>query len=150
MAKKYGISSSTLSTFIKNKRKLEEKANDGGGKKKRLRELEYPDIDKCVFQWLKEVRSRNVAISGPILLQKVQRYAEMLGRTDFKGSNGWLRKFVQRHGILYKQVCRKGAAVDMDAVQKWKHDELPKLLTSYAASDVFNTDELGLFLQVYA
>jgi len=42
-------------------------------------------------------------------------------------------------------VCGEGAAVDMDAVKKWKDNELPKLLTDYIPSDVFNADELGLF-----
>jgi transposase len=144
VAKKYGISASTLSTFIKNKRKLEEKVDEGGGKKKRLRELEYPDIDTAVFQWFKQMRSQNVPINGPLLQSKAQRFADLLHHTNFKASSGWFTKFTQRHGISYKQVCGEGAAVDFDAVQKWK-DELPKLLAKYRASDIFNADELGLF-----
>lgn len=84
VAKKYGISARTLSTFIKSKRKLEEKVDEGGGKKKRLRKLEYPDIDNAVFQWFKEMRTQNIPIGGPILQGKAQRFAAALHHTISK------------------------------------------------------------------
>ena len=39
----------------------------------------------------------------------------------------------------------EGAAMDVNAAQKWKDDESPVLVTDYTLSDVFNSDELGLF-----
>lgn len=83
--------------------------------------------------------------NGPILIQKAQSFAEIFGHTDFQGSNGWLRKFDQRHRITYKQACGEEAAANMDTIQKWKDDNLPKLLTDYTPSNVINAAEVGLF-----
>jgi hypothetical protein len=71
--------------------------------------------------------------------------AELLNIEDFKASNGWLDKFKERHGIVFKTLQGEAAAVDMEAVDNWRRDILIKLLAEYSPSNVFNVDETGLF-----
>lgn len=49
--------------------------------------------------------SRRMTINGPLLQAKVCQFAQDLGYTEFKGSNGWLQNFLKRHNIVFKSVC---------------------------------------------
>ncbi|GFN91634.1 tigger transposable element-derived protein 6 [Plakobranchus ocellatus] len=70
-----------------------------------------------------------------------------LGVAGFQASNGWLEKFKQRHGIVFKVACGESASVDTTVVEDWKKATLDKLLSEYSSSDIFNADETGLFFR---
>jgi hypothetical protein len=71
--------------------------------------------------------------------------AELLEINEFKGSNGWLDKFKDRHGIKFKSIQGEAAAVNMESVEEWRREILQNLLVQYSPKDVFNVDETGLF-----
>lgn len=100
-------------------------------KKKQLRKLEHPDIERKHSSAVERStfwKSYSL-LMGPILIQTAQNFAKILGHTDFQTSSGWLDKFIQKHRITHKQACGEEAAVNKDAVQKCKDYDLTKLLT---------------------
>lgn len=74
-------------------------------------------------------------------------YAEKLGITDFKASDGWLAKLKRKHNLSFKILSGESADVDMEAVNEW-YQQLPNILTNYEPEYIFNLDETGLFLSV--
>lgn len=62
---------------------------------KRLIKPDNPQLEEALVSSVKEVRSFNIPIDGPTLIEKVKRYAADLNISDdiFKASNGWLEKF---------------------------------------------------------
>ena len=65
-------------------------------------------------------------------------------KNDFKASNGWLESFKKRHNIACAVACGESASVSSTTVDDWK-SRLPALYQGYAAKDIFNMDETGVF-----
>ncbi|XP_042912665.1 tigger transposable element-derived protein 6-like [Parasteatoda tepidariorum] len=120
VATKYGLSPSTLSTFLKNRTKLEQQ----------------------------DIRSRNIPISGPLIREKALEFARTFGNENFQASVGWLNRFKERYGIVAKQICGEANSVDLKAVNDWKSEKISDAIKSYDPSDVFNADEAGIFSQL--
>ena len=67
IAKKYGISPSTLSTFLKQKSKIEQNIDaDVLGPQRTMRTADYEEVDKAVYTWFVEMRAKNIPITGPL------------------------------------------------------------------------------------
>jgi len=75
IAKKYGVPSSTLSTWIKKKEKLESAFETMQPNRRRSRAAKYEDIEKALLSWFIRVRDENVPISGPLLKAKAEDFA---------------------------------------------------------------------------
>ena len=71
----------------------------------------------------------------------------IINRSTFKASNGWLEKFKNRHGIVFRALCGESASVDSTTVEEWKK-RLPTLIDSYSTENVYNADETGLFFKL--
>lgn len=71
----------------------------------------------------------------------------ILYRRTFKASNGWLDKFKNRHGIVFRALCGESAGVDSITVEEWKK-RLPTLTASYSIDNVYKADETGLFFKL--
>ena len=72
--------------------------------------------------------------------------AERLGKTNFKGSRGWLDKWKLRYNIKQVKVCGESSDVRGETIDSWK-ERLPEILHGYAKEDVWNMDETGVFWQ---
>ena len=55
------------------------------------------------MSWFREARGRDVALTGPILLEKAKCIADQLGVEGFRQSTGWLERFKERHGIIFRK-----------------------------------------------
>ncbi|KRX13014.1 Tigger transposable element-derived protein 4 [Trichinella nelsoni] len=71
----------------------------------------------------------------------------MMGISDFKALNGWINRFRQSHGLVYRIVRGEVAGVNMYRVDTWK-DRLQILLNDYRPDNVFNADEIDLFYHI--
>ena len=96
VAEKYGVPKKTVSTWLKNKEKLFTALEKFSNKRKKVREINYPDIDNVVFKWLLSQRGKIIPTDGTFIKEKAMKYAKELGATDFKASDGWLGRWKKR------------------------------------------------------
>ncbi|KAJ2948731.1 hypothetical protein O0L34_g7989 [Tuta absoluta] len=87
-------------------------------------------------------------ISGPLVKAKAENFAEELGITSFKASEGWLGKFKQRHHINYGKISGEARSVDTNVTHDWITRVWSKFIEKYAPSDIFNADEAGVFYKL--
>lgn len=102
VAKKYDLSKSTISTILKDEKKLHAVTNISSDENKweRLCEATYKDVEDALFKWFLDARGKNVPINGPLLIKKASDFAFLLGYQDFKPGGGWVQRFKERHGIV--------------------------------------------------
>ncbi|XP_042149492.1 tigger transposable element-derived protein 6-like [Ixodes scapularis] len=149
LAKRYEPSQSTISTIIKAGDVLKKAGTSGhDDQRKRVRDPLYGDVEDSLYQWFLTTRNRNVPISGPILAAKAKKFASLLGRENFEPGGGWIQRFKDRHGIVYKNVVGEAASLDVNAKDEWLATKLPELLERFQESDIFNGDETALFYEM--
>lgn len=147
IAKEFGIASSTLSTFLKNKNKImSTSAVENGKNRKRMREPDNPDVDACVLKWFKQARDQNIPVSGTLVRAKAEEFSRSLGNDNFKASSGWLDGFKERNGISFKSVCGESASVNADEANVW-NEKVAEIIKDMPDRDIFNVDETGLFFK---
>lgn len=76
-------------------------------------------MDQAILSWFYRQRQNNMPISGPLVKAKVENFAEELGLTSFKASEGWLGKFKQRHHINYGKISREARSIDTNVTHDW-------------------------------
>lgn len=145
IAKKWGISESTLSTFKRNKQQIFQGfARTSGGK--RLREPEIPEVDRAVTMWFSEARNNKINLDGPLIRGKAEQLAKMLGQHDFKASKGWFANWKRRNDVVLKSEAGESGAVDERSAAEWMMS-LDPILQEYSPKDTFNADEAALFFK---
>lgn len=117
-------------------------------KRCRLRSSPFADVEEALVKWLKAARSKNLPISGPLLVEKALVFASQLKHDDFVCSNGWLARFKARHGITTRSISGEGAAADVDGAEQWQNGQLRHILEDYAPDDIYNMDESALFFKL--
>lgn len=95
------------------------------------------------------MRQQGVHVSGPVLREKVLRYAKEMDIKDFTASSGWFDLWKNRHDIALKAISGEAQSCTLEMTTSWKESTLPTLLSKYALSDIFNADEFGLFTKPY-
>ena len=150
----FGIGKSTVHDIIKQKLKLKdfvaERERENASTRKKMRLSDDDALDKAVYLWFVQERSKGTPISGPLIMEK----ARMLHRAmypdateeAFKASQGWLHRFKQRHGIRELRLQGESLSADTSSIdpykQKlWQYIE-EKQLTLH---QIFNADETGLY-----
>ena len=88
--------------------------------------------------------SKNIYPDGPQLIEKARGITHRLGKTEFKGSNGWFEKWKRHHNIKRVVVCGESGDVGGETVDAWK-ERLPEILNGYSKEDIYNSDETGCF-----
>lgn len=104
VAKKHGIQKSTLSTYIQNKKPVEKayEAEAFVRGRKRLRPAKHPDLERAVMMCIKDMRSQNLPLSGP--MAKAVDFALCFNNQDFVASEGWFHRFHKRHDLVFCSV----------------------------------------------
>ncbi|XP_041372694.1 tigger transposable element-derived protein 4-like [Gigantopelta aegis] len=150
IAAEFGIPKSTLSTILKQRETILSKcqSSEFNTARKRIRTSEFQDVDDALFLWFKSARNKNIALSGPLLMQKADELAAKLGHVNFKANNAWVERFKQRRGIISKAMHGESAAVDQEVVDNWLTSQLPNYLAVFHPKDSFNADETGLFYKL--
>lgn len=147
IAAKYNIPASTLSTFLRDQDKIAEKySKQKDTSRKRAREPGIPQVDEAVTIWFTEARNNKIKVSGLMITTKAQEFANKLGHSGFKASDGWLRNWKKRNEIVYKTECGESDSVDFESAAQWMLS-LDPILREYNPRDIFNADETGLFFK---
>ena len=58
-----------------------ETCRSGPKQKYQSRKVQYDDIDRAVWEWFVEARSRNIPVSGRLIQERALVYAEQLGHS---------------------------------------------------------------------
>lgn len=150
IAKKYGIPKSTLSTYIRNRKSIEDsyESKDFTHERKRLRHAKHPEMENALISWIKEMRSQDVPLSGPIITAKAADFALRLNIEDFTASDGWFHRFRERHELVFRRVCGERGNVSAETCMLWKNEQLQDYLRRYSPDDIFNADETALFFKL--
>lgn len=147
IAKKYGISPSTLSTFIKNKDQIAENfVGTTSPSAKWARKPGIPEVDEAVSIWFSDARSHSIKFDGLMIRTKAEEFAKMLGKTDFKASDGWLANWKKRNNVSYKNEHGESGSVNFENAAQWMLS-LDPILKEYDQRNIFNADETGLFFK---
>lgn len=153
LAKQFQIPESTLKGIINCQNVIMENVQKCGiasNKRMRIHNSKTEEFDKALIKWFNEASASNVLVSGVLLKKKAIALAVEFGLENFQASCGWLDKFKKRHGFFHRIIsgestCVEEATVDIDACKKI----LPVLVEGYAAKDIFNADETGLFFNLH-
>lgn len=148
ICKKYNLSSSTVSTLLKNKEKLISAFDDRKNDCKRLKKCSKEDLDEALLKWMKVQRSADFPVNGPLLKVQAEKFAEQLGYSEFTCSNGWLDRFKNRHGISFGKICGEAKSANMDDIKTWISEKWPDIRKGYSKEDIYNADETGVFYNV--
>lgn len=150
VAKKFGFSQSTVATFLKKRKEIEEtlKSKCVDPNRKRMKTATYSDVDAATLKWFHEKRALNIPINGPLLCAQARKFATLLGVDDFKASNGWLVRFRDRHGITFKLIQGEEKSAPVNDANLWRANEMEKITEKYAPEDIYNADETGMFYQL--
>ena len=148
IAVNFGVGRTQIQNILKRKNELksEFEANQPSTRKRRIRTTENDDVNKLTWEWFKDVVSRQLPVTGPMLQERAKLFAEQLKIDTFKGSNGWLESFRKRHNISFSTRCGESADVPDGVVDDWKQ-KLPKIIEDYELRDTYNMDETGLFFR---
>ena len=95
IAKEFGVAASTLSTFIKDRTKIESAVEESTFQpaRKRMRMCidSHQQIEAALVKWFSQARATNLPVSGLILCEKAVSIAQELG-VDFDPNPGWLTR----------------------------------------------------------
>ncbi|NWV14372.1 TIGD4 protein, partial [Ptilonorhynchus violaceus] len=151
IAAKYGIKRNSLSSIMKNKEKVLEAFETlrFDPKRKRLRTAFYADLEEALMKWYRIAQCLNVPVNGPMLRLKANDFAQKLGHSDFKCSNGWLDRFKSRYGLVFRaQPVEAAATTTVGAPTLWYQNVFPYYLNDYRPKNVFYIQETGLLYQM--
>ena len=88
-------------------------------------------------------RARDALVTSAVLEEKANHLAGLLGKPEFKATNGWLCRWKLRHGIKSKKAHGKDA--DVDAADQRLSTVLAEILERYEPCNVYNADEIGIY-----
>ena len=150
IAEKYGVPLNTLSTWIKNSSKIKQTFQSGNQNlaRKRVKVGKYEDVSAALLKWFTNKMDQGAAISGPLMIEKAQKFAEDMGYEDFKCSQGWLTSFKERYNIKLRSIQGEERAVNSSDVDAWHQTIWTEILQEYEAKNIYNCDESGLFYRV--
>ncbi|XP_041251671.1 tigger transposable element-derived protein 4 [Onychostruthus taczanowskii] len=151
IAAKYGIKRNSLSSIMKNKEKVLEAFETlrFDPKRKRLRTAFYADLEEALMKWYRIAQCLKVPVNGPMLRLKANDFAQKLGHSDFKCSNGWLDRFKSRYGLVFRaQPVEAAASPRVGAPTLWYQNVLPCYLKDYQPKNVFYMQETALLYQM--
>jgi len=121
--------------------------NQVTNKRMKVRSSSMEPLENAMAIWYSQMRSRGLPIGGNILLEKARFFAEQMD-LDFKASQGWLDRFKRRHGLSLKVMSGEAGSVSDETIQRWTTEQLPKILSGWVPSQVYNCDETGLFFKM--
>jgi len=73
--------------------------------KRELKKTANEDVNEIMWEWFVSVRAKNHCVSGPMVQEYTKKFAQKLGKTEFKASNGWLESFSKKHQIVFNELC---------------------------------------------
>lgn len=101
IARQFSIPKSTLSGIIRDRSKIESNIIDGqlNPNRKKMRGAVHDTIEKAIFSWYQELRSRNIHVNGPMIKDEALNIARLHGNESFQPTSSWLSRFCDRYSV---------------------------------------------------
>jgi transposase len=151
IAKRLGLSATALNSILAKKDEIREpREKCGNACKKRKTDMEstFAELEIVLFTWYQQARTSNIPIDGTTLSEIAKIIAAQLNIDNFIASSGWISRFKNRHGLVFKKQAGESAEVSVESIDAWL-ESLPSLLEGYKPRDVYNADEIGKFFNVF-
>ena len=127
-SKRTGINRTTLREWYADREVLKKQVDDvkqlgsskkygGSGSKKRIRlgKSAFPAIDEQLLNYFDGRANDNLSISRKLLRKQSVRIAQTMGMETFKGSKGYIHRFIKRNAIVPRTITGSGQQVPHDA-----------------------------------
>jgi hypothetical protein len=113
IAKRLGLAASTLnSIFAKDEIHQQiQKCGNACKKRKTGKETTFAELETVLFTWYQQARASNIPIDGTTLREKAKIIAAQLNTDNFSASNGWVSRFKDQHGLVFKKLAEESAEV---------------------------------------
>lgn len=138
VCKKFGLSSSTVSTLWKNKDTILKAFQSNITESKRLKKSEKPDLDDALATWCTAQRNAGLPLNGVVIKAQAIKIATELGYENFPCTNGWIDRFKNRHNITYTKISKekisRSDANLSDSMTEW----LQKMWQDYKREQIGN------------
>jgi hypothetical protein len=131
----------------------------GAGHLKRRVSTKFEAVEKKLIKYI-DLRAHHYkqdkcGVSWNLLRMKARQYADQLGipADDFKASDGWLSKTLNRHGRVGINLHGEGATMDektrIEVINNWKETEFHPVVEEFdiPLARIYNADQTGLFYQ---
>ena len=124
------LAASTLNSIFAKKDEIRqhiEKCGNTCKKRKTGKESTSAELETVLFTWYQQARASNIPLDGTTLNEKAKIIAAQLNIDNFSVSNGWVSRFKDRHGLVFKKPAGKNAEVSVESTDAWL-ESLPSLL----------------------
>lgn len=111
-------------------------------------------LDDSLATWVRTCEELHLpVVTGETIREKASKIREGLiaaapdsseALAALRFSNGWLGRFLKRHGLSSRRLHGEAASANQEAVKQGRKD-LKKITQGYAKRDVFNMDETAYF-----
>lgn len=117
------------------------------GRKKTLRQGEFPKMETELYSWFLMQRERHATVTSHILREKaIQIYEKHYGDSKFAASRGWVNKFKKRYGIRHLKVSGEKLSSDPTVVKPFLQQLSEKIRElNLQPNQIYNADESALF-----
>jgi centromere protein B len=118
IAKQLGLAASTLNSIFTKKdeiRQHTEECCNACKKRKTSKESIFAELETVLFTWYQQARASNIPIDGTTLREKAKIIATQLNIDNFSASNGWVGRFKDRHGLVFKKLAGESAEVSAES-----------------------------------
>jgi hypothetical protein len=150
IAKRLGLAASTLNSIFAKKDEIcqqTEECCNACKKRKTGKTSSFAELETVLFTWYQQAQASNIPIDGTTLREKAKIIAAQLNIDNFSAFNGWVSRFKDRHGLVFKKLAGESAEVSEESTDAWL-ESLPFLMGGYETRNVYNADETGLFFNV--
>ncbi|KFM68266.1 Major centromere autoantigen B, partial [Stegodyphus mimosarum] len=147
LAKRLNLAPSTLNSILAKKdmvKKQYEKLGNLSTKRKTNKESKYAELENILYDWYQQLQLYNIPVDGSIVREKAKQIASDINITDFKASNGWISRFKNRHGLVFKKLACEKATRETDIAEV-----SADIIKDYAAKDIYSADETALFYRCF-
>uniref|UniRef100_A0A1I7V491 HTH CENPB-type domain-containing protein n=1 Tax=Caenorhabditis tropicalis TaxID=1561998 RepID=A0A1I7V491_9PELO len=145
-AEKYGVSRQCVQQWKANKAVFEDETDKGNSKKLRLegagRHVKDLAADQQLAEWIRQQRAKQLRVTRVMIQQKARETPE------YKGSNGWLQRFLKRHGFASRHPTTASQKPTDEHVEKIVDFclHIEKMMKQKKYSYVYACNEIAIYL----
>lgn len=123
-----------------------EATNNGSKNRRSLKQGEYPQMEKKLYEWFLDQRKKHIPVNGTGLKLKALELQKKLHDGDFHASDGWMNRFKKRFGLRMLKECGEKLSSREDLVDPFKRTLQSVIKENILTPDaIFNADETGLY-----